>query len=367
VSDRRGRFEFDGLPAVGSYRLVASRAGLAPGEAGPYRVEAGTDRDDVECRLERTARLTLRLADPEGHPVSGGLEVRLRKATSGPRSRFAAVGEPVPAAAVKPAADGRYNVEELRPGSFDCVLLPEHWRDLERRDLTLRPGETTDLGTLTVAPAASIAGSVADPGQVPIADANVTAIYGVASGGFLTRETTTGADGRYVLEGLGEETVVVRVTAAGYAEALRRDVPTGERAVDFVLAPTGSVIGRVALEDGAAPGPFTVRAHVEGRESMRADRALAAWTGQDGGRRQFTSPGGDGSFRLEGLEPGTYTLEVRGQGKAPAKKPGVSVTPGGTADVGTIELADGLALAGRVVLARDGSAVAGAAIRATGP
>jgi hypothetical protein len=88
-----------------------------------------------------------------------------------------------------------------------------------------------------------------------------------------------------------------------------------------------------------------------------------------GARREpekiFSDP--SGSFRVDGIDPGTWTIEAVTGGKVPARKTGIRIESEQVVDLGTLVLEDGKTLRGRVLDARDEAPVAGAAVRASVP
>ncbi len=117
----------------------------------------------------------------------------------------------------------------------------------------------------------------------PLAGATVTA--GAAT-------TTSGADGRYVLD-VPEGVVDVEASAASRAARTVYRVPVAGRAlVDPVLAPDGAlaVAGTVTSEADGAPIAGAIL-HVRGTDV-------------------YAATAGDGTFRLEGLTAGRHVIEL---------------------------------------------------------
>jgi protocatechuate 3,4-dioxygenase beta subunit len=354
-----GSFVQPGLPAGGRYDLRVRKPGYPPVSAGPYLVETGRDVSDVTVRLRPGATLRLRLVDADGNPVEDRLTVLSRDASRREASAVSA-GTPIPEEQIVAQPDGWYRIENLEAGTREFVFRPDHWADVERSEVELRPGRTTDLGPLLVQAGSRIAGRVTDPSGLPIPEARIEALY-QSSRGWVQRSAPSDQDGRYELNGLGDEPLLmVQASAAGYGDADRSDVTPGDTTVDFVLEPTGAIVGRVVLDDGEPVTLFSVRAHPEARDPVEAPGGgLALFRALT---RSFTSE--DGSFRLEAVDAGSYTVEVRAGGKAPASKPDVAVSPGEIVSVGTITLVDGTALRGQVLDLGDDAPIAGARVEA---
>lgn len=71
----------------------------------------------------------------------------------------------------------------------------------------------------------------------------------------------------------------------------------------------------------------------------------------------------DGRFAEARVTPGTQTISIMTEGYAPSIIHAVRVAPGSSIDIGTVRMASGPTLAGRVVSAKDGRPVEGAVIR----
>lgn len=363
VSDASGRFSFEGLPAGGSFTLRAEKKGFAPGQAGPFDVERGADRRDVEIRLEEGAAIKVRLTDRDGVPVRS-VEIELedtdRKNSRGPR--FGG-GRRVDSDEIESAGDGRLVARPLPTGTFTVRMAPEDFAEIERENVKLRAGETVDLGSITVEEGRSISGTITDAAGSPVAAAEIRGIW-MEEGSPRTRRAKSREDGRYRLAGLGSGPLLrFTVTAKGFAEATRDNAQPGE-AIDLVLERTGSIVGRVVHSDGTVPPAFRVRAHPESSEAQNPFmRFMALRLGDE--QEAFSDP--SGNFRLDGIGGGTYTVEATSARKVPGKRTGIKVAGEQVVDAGTITLEDGATVRGRVLAAKDDAPVAGASVRVEVP
>lgn len=199
----------------------------------------------------------------------------------------------------------------------------------------------------------AIEGTVRDPRGAPIAAAQVC---GLASSHDLSDDDTrdprcaaTGTDGRYRLTDLLPASYQIDGSAASFRPAAYRDrgqsavrLAAGEtrRGVDLVLQPGGlDVIGAVKDIGG---GP------IEG--------AWVRATSRRAGASALTRTAADGSFRLW-FVPGDLRLEAQADGYANGER--IAAAPGQTIE---ILLTPESVLAGRVVEAGSGAAVAGARV-----
>lgn len=238
-----------------------------------------------------------------------------------------------------------------------------------------RPGPT-----LALSPAAGIAGRVVDPAGNGIPEARVSVelkppssgmmVIRIGGGDMPLASTVTDERGRFRLTPVDPDNAyLVQVEAEGYADG-RVEVAGLEprRVKDDVrieLAPGVSAVGRVTDEDGAALSDATVTltaAPEAGGSGGMHRRMIMAGGGDEDGPQAIT--GDDGSFRFDGLQAGTFDLEARRSGYAPAKARGLIVDEGDEpTDLGAVEMQIGARVEG-VVLDLDGYPVEGANVTA---
>src|SRR5262249_24177056 len=158
---------------------------------------------------------------------------------------------------------GQVTVRELDAGTYTVHVEPADFDEIDRENVRLRAGETTDLGTLVAREGKGFSGRVTDRAGQPVAGAEVIAMWG-GMGKFQSRKATSKDDGRYRVLGLEDGSEArVQVSKDGFANATREGVATGDRSIDFVLDRTGSVTGRAVLASGEAVGAFRVSPHPE--------------------------------------------------------------------------------------------------------
>ena len=363
-SDADGKFAFDGISAGNKYTIHASKEGLSAKDDGPIPVEAGTDRADLELKLESGALLTFRLVTDKDVPVKD-LDVRLQPPSTGRRRGMALGGNDVDHEKITSQGDGKFLVKSLDAGTFDLTLQPLDYADVTREGLKLKPGETVDLGTIRVKESKKIAGRITDSSGQPVANASISGLW-VDGDARFSREARSGADGRYRLSGLGDQPLRnLSVRAVGYASANRESAAPGDTAVDFTLEKTGSVVGKVQYRGGAVPAAFRVQASPEANEKQeRPGMRIVIGSGQDEDQ-VFTDP--SGNFRVDNVNPGMVTITAKADGRAPTRKSGLKVVSDQVVDAGTLILDDGRALRGRVVAAKDDAPIPGATVNVAPP
>jgi carboxypeptidase family protein len=363
-TDASGRYVLDGLPAGTRYNVTARKSGLTDGEAGPIAIEAGTDRQDVDLKLESGAALTFRLVTVDDAPVS---ETDVRVDPSGERrgragraaARMAMAG--LSQDQINPGPEGKFTVKNLESGTFDVTLSPADGADILKESVSLKNGETVDLGTFKVRESKSISGRVTDAHGEAVANASIGTFW-MEGGRGKMRDTRSRADGSYKLAGLGDEPLgSVWVNADGYAPLEKDGLVPGDTSANFTLEKMGIVTGRVLLPEGAAPVAFKVEAHAEAKAGEeRPGMRVVVNRGAPEPNRVFSDP--QGSFRLESVAPGMVTIEARADGYAPTRKSGIEVRADNVADAGTLTLSPGRTVRGRVLAAKDEMPVAGATV-----
>jgi protocatechuate 3,4-dioxygenase beta subunit len=349
-TDDEGAFVFPGIPSGARFGLFAHRSDRGTARGGTLAVEPGVNVEKVEILLPSAARLALRLVDESDEAVDG-FELFYRTAGERPGAWMG----PLSTDRIEREGEGRYTASVTASGTYDLLIAPQDLAELRVDEIRLEPGRTTDLQTLTAVRGLSLRGRVSDPSGESVEHATVQVTWHDALSA-RSRRDLTGENGRYHVDGLDEVPVRVVASADGFVSVVREEVLPEQRDVDLTLRATGALTGRVELEEGTVPEAFLIVTHVE------ADGPPGS-SGQGAGfprRESFADE--DGSYRIDDLPPGRYTVEARAAGHAPGRRKGIQVTEGAAAEVPVIELEKGLTLEGRVVAADDETPVHGAEV-----
>ncbi len=358
-----------GEPVAGA-RVTARAAGMAaPGRAGWKTTRTGEDGRFLLGGLAEGASYTVSVEPDEGAPWEGTakpgdrLEVRLsvpgeiagRAILGGERGgpatplvvryrrldRGDAAPPGLPAAASSRwlderrtfrEADGSFRLRDLSPGTYRLVL--EHPGALPRTlgKVEVGPGESVDLGTVTLDPGIELSGTVVDAATgEPVAGATVERAETDpflamqrrmdAADGEPGRGSRTDAKGRFTLGGLEPGRVVLEVRADGYATTRVETMLEEGTAPDPLrveLAGGGVVEGTVRRGDGSPAAGVKVMV----MRGMTPDLDHSAETDAAGHYRlehlapgpttivaMLSEPGEDG-FDLSGLKVRTVTVEA---------------------------------------------------------
>jgi len=388
LTDDEGRFQFDRLPS-GRFLLTAwkpgwvasyygsPRPGRPPG--APIAVADGARVADIRIPLVPGGVIAGTIVDSTGRPIARQFPILLEERLVGNRRMIARVRFPLDAGFFERSTDdrGEFRLFGLPPGTYYVMVEPSissgarfttsdevRWASqpagasaapplgaLAGYAPVFYPG-TTDpsaaqgiaIGAsevkegltfrVTYAPVARVTGMVQRPDGTP---ASATAVT------MRARETraliegagyraTTGADGRFTIQGVapGEYLLSVRsasvvgsTPAAGAAPGERAaSAPAydlwGERAVvvagqdienvSVALAPAASLSGRLVFEGTTARPPPDLS---QIRLQFIATEALAQAQGGGGGGLASLMPAtvqSDGSFRAVGLPPDKYSV-----------------------------------------------------------
>jgi hypothetical protein len=286
VTDADGAFVARIRPDVWGRGYRVDGAGLrnAPAHGGPVRSEDGT------------LSLSLRVGVPtvvRGRVTSGGRPVSaaLVRWELGRFPTFQTKAE-MDLLAIATDEQGRFVLtleqwESTREGKL--FLRARGFRDTRSESFVPAPGRTTDVGDVVLDRGRTLEGVVLDPRGRPAAGARMR-----VKSGFQDSLTTTGPDGRFRLEGMGDDPPEV------HAYPRRPDERAG-----FALAsptPESSFEVTIALVQGATcEGTALVE---DGRPAVGAVVYWLRDADDDPSRAPSTHCGPDGFFRVPHLPLG---------------------------------------------------------------
>ena len=193
-----------------------------------------------------------------------------------------------------------------------------------------------DLGTITFEKPRAITVHVAGDDGAAVRNARITTESGETA--------VTGKDGTVTLNDVPPSGLIATVTAPRY---LKEEI-TLEDDVRVTLERSASIRARIVRAGDQKP-------------AGRGDVAVSL-----DGMQRIVDLDETGLLEVSNLRGGTLGLEIRAEGAAPLALPTRELAPGQDLDLGTIEVATGIALTGRIV-DQAGAPVGGATVRVLRP
>jgi uncharacterized GH25 family protein len=224
---------------------------------------------------------------------------------------------------------GRFRFDPVRAGKW--TLRIDH--PLYKRAIAtveVGAGEEHSLDPIRLETGRRIEGRVVDEQGRGLVGASVSPQMRHRSGGNVSvgyserRAVTTGANGNFVLGGIGDQ-LRVRVECDGYRALVDHPVPLDQGPVTITLKKGRVLAGRVLATEGVALDGAQVH--------VRRDAGA-----RQGGIQLLTPPRrvdceSDGSFVVEELEPGSYTLRAELPGYGISSELSVELSQDGRNDI----------------------------------
>jgi protocatechuate 3,4-dioxygenase beta subunit len=376
VIDEKG----DPVPGATVCTYPRERNQTSTDEEGRFRLgqlDPTKERTRVSALMQGYVTASVRIG-PED--AATPLEIVLNRGSSVAGRVVTRDGAPVPGATVSvgyyPASTGPLSTRTDETGSFSVDVVPQGSQSV----WALRKGyaagqehfELPDEGPqvngiqIVLEPGQRVVGVVLDEDGDPLPGAQITpesADFNRGAPGFVGPGTTSGEDGRFQLEALREDRVVLRVWAEG-CSVLEHPVSAGSTNVILRPKRAGRLAGRVV--DGQTGKPvdsFVVRfvAPEAPFNEPRLSSYGAEWS-QSG--MSFVGTDGHWTSGLEALQMGAVTgIEVSAPGYAVAKVGHVVVEREPAPDAVLVELVSGTRLTGYVIDAGTGAPIPGARVR----
>lgn len=283
-TDPEGRFEIADVASGAPFGLGARAPGFEPAFVAVPAVEPGQPAQPAEIRLSAEARVAGVVVSPDGEPVARAT-LHLGADTDEP---------PI----AETDVDGQFELAGL--GTDRLVLTANHDRYLPgQAEVTPRRGETVSV-RIAMDQGGRVEGTVyrgkeAVPGQSVAVSRLVSPR--------IRKQTVTGPDGRYVVEGIGLGTV----------DVLARYKPDAPDAVPRRLHRQAEIEpGRVTVVDFHFPAEYAV---VEGTVTVNGEPVAGAEiqgtvTNEEGQSYFRGRSGEDGRYRIGDAVPGSAWLEV---------------------------------------------------------
>ncbi len=376
-----GTFTASRLAPGDNQRLFVSHADFERATVAGLSLPSGGTKAGVAVVLKRGATITGVVKDLADQPLAD-VEVQLdpsvnfRGGAGGAVMNFTRLGGPSSRPKTKSGPDGAFAIKGISVGEY-AVVLKKPGYATERVD----PVKVTDQGAepvhVALGPGASISGSIRHKNGDGVEGYLVRA--GAAGGGgrggrgggmgagllnAIAADSPTGADGGFVVDGLkpGQPYDLTAFGGSGMAPA-KRGVVAPAAGADIVVAGTGRIAGTVLdAKSGQPLRNFSV-SYEPDRGGGMVIRIVARGAGAQTGigqKREFQTE--DGTFTLEDVPAGTWTVVVDAKGYQTARVASLAVEEGGTKDGVEVRATPGASLKGRVTDAKTGRPVANASV-----
>jgi len=301
-SDGDGLFRITGVSA-GTYDLEIRHGGFAVKTVPGIDVPKKPEPVDVgSISLDPGARVSGLVSAPDGSPIEG-VEIAIMKASGGP-VMMAGRAAPGTTPAAVTGADGRFALDDLEGGKpVNLSFSRAGW--VRKTESGVEPPKTDPL-LVSLEPASKVSGRVLGPDKKPVPGAVVnltrTQSGGIGNQAFkmIMRDSDNADDdGFFLFDNVSPGQISLSGVASGWQEAKLDgvEVPQGKDVSDLEIPlKAGSVVaGRVLGPDGRPAIGARVGLVKDDPEPMRLDGVVTD---------------GDGNYRLEGLVPGTFSVEA---------------------------------------------------------
>lgn len=257
----------------------------------------------------------------EGSVLAGGEEGDRKMAFDIPRRAFQLL-ERLPVPTTYTATDGTFRLEGIMPGTISGGADHVGLVGAPFGPIELAAGEEKDVGELELLFGREVTGQVTDGAGNPVAgvQVNVGALNPLFPAGLMQPAGVTDENGRYAAEGIPEEGPLMGIARRTRSESWTIAEAKGiGDVVDFVLATAVPITVRLRDEEGepVRGGDVILQFQDPTGDAFGMMMAVAMLEGTDPepARSREVEPG---TYLVDGVTYGTWSVEARAKGYAPA-------------------------------------------------
>lgn len=173
-----GSFEFDDVEP-GEYQLEANADGFAPTKSATFFVDRDHAAENILIQMKLGGGLRGRVVSSTGEPIANA-DITIQPNNyqnhflvdlfaQFPNSR------PQTTPKVRSGRDGTFELKNLKPESVQVEVKAKGHSSLQKNDIVVNEGSSTDIGVLTLSAGGEIRGRCVDASGRPFADGTVTA------------------------------------------------------------------------------------------------------------------------------------------------------------------------------------------------
>jgi hypothetical protein len=372
-----GAFKAARLVPGASQLLTITHPDFERATVGGLSLLPGATKGGVVVVLQRGSTVTGAVKDGQGHPVAGA-EVTLAQSLVFGGGRAGRGGGPAFAALAGGAGpdrktdttgnDGAFAVRGVAPGAYVLTVTRSGYATERIDPVKVATSGPPPPFIVTLGPGASISGRVVRGSGAGAEGFVVAATVPGAPrfGGGVGTDQPTGADGGFSIDGLkpGQGYDLQLFGPAGIGQ-VKRGVMAPAPSVVLTVAGPGRITGTAReAQDGHPLTDFLVSYEADRggglRGVMRGAAGGAGGAAAGGPGQPVEINSGDGTFAIEDVPAGTWSVVVQAKGYQRAHTGGVAVEEGATTAGVEVRAAKGVTLKGHVVDALTGAAVANA-------
>jgi protocatechuate 3,4-dioxygenase beta subunit len=353
-----GTFRLKNVTPGQNLEIEVIQTGYATARHAGVTLKPGDAVSGLSIVLKKGLAARGTILDAQGQPVAGAeMRVALREGgLRGARVQLRAVGMDREKPDAVSAANGNFTLGGLSVGQYQLTVSKEGFAQKSVPSLEVKADVENVWSPITLSPGIALGGTVQNSAGQAIPGALIL----VVEPGGVTRptSTSTGPDGKFRLDGLtADHPLMLNVSADGYGPA-QRDVTPPASDVYITLKSSAIIRGRVEDTDAKTPiVDFTVGTRGGGGGGPGRFLAVIGGGGPVGDKAFHAE---DGSFELDNVPAGKWTVHATASGYRPADIAGVDVGEGATRDGVVLSLKRGGSLVGRVLDPQLGTGVANA-------